>query len=328
MSQAETDAVKLFPNYPDAQDRYIQGVQRGLDRAISQQSQQYEIDTHVVQQALASDHAPISEQQLIGLSPQVAASWRSMQLNNSYAALNVEHMFDANARGIAKTYGTEIAPYLQRVLAPSGDQNRITDASQLWSNIDATAGEKSPLTNTGVSMLNDLLALRGSPQGEAISSQLSSFLKTYHNQQTGTTGYPGLTNEAGEDRFNKSMLSILPAITTGLKNGKTVAQMTDPKSPDYVGNFGVKMPDQVHMSQEIIDATENAPAAQPKATLNPATSTLLDKQVKSGAFTQAQAEQLKPLLMDLQAKKITPAQFKTRATALGVLPPPVPLPGG
>lgn len=327
LTQAQADGQKMFPQYPDAQERYVQGVRRGLEQTISQQDQQYTIDTHIVQQAMASDRPPITEQQLLAMGPQVATAWRNVQINSPYTALNVAHMFDANARGVAKTYGTQLSSFLSRVLAPSGDPQRITASDQLWGNINSQAGERSPLTNTGVSMLTDLMQIRTGPQGEANATQLGAFVKNYHEQQTFLNEIYGLKNEKGEERFNKSMLTILPAITTGLKNGKTMAQMTDPTSPDYVGALGVPLPDLTHKMSEITSATENMgapPAAQ--VALDPAKAQMVDAAIKSKQFTTAQGEQLKNLMLNVQARKMTPAQAKAQAQHLGIFPPDVPRP--
>jgi hypothetical protein len=260
LQQAQAKAVDMFPNYPDAQERYVEGVRRGLDQTIAQQEQQYTIDTHIVQQAMAGPHPPLSPEALRAISPQVAQSYDNMLYNAPYARMNLDHMFDAGARGVARTYGTDIYSYLQGIAAPVGDPKRVNSVDQLWGSVDGRAGEKSPITNTGVSIGSDLLKLRSQPGGEGTVAQIGKFLNSYHQLQTGTAYYPGLKNEAGERRFNDALLTMLPAIITGLKNSKMLGELTDPNKADYVGNGLAKtdqIPGQSQLMQENFDAVDN-----------------------------------------------------------------------
>lgn len=232
LDKAQADAERLFPNYPDAQERYVQGVRRHLDQAISQQHQQYEVDTHIVQSVMAGDNPPISEQQLMATSPQVAAAWRSMQINNPYGAMSVERMFDANAKGRAAGYGTDFKSYLDRVLAPSDSQDRITDPSQLWRFVGT--GDKAGLTNSGVNQLSTLLQGRGTPAGDAQAAQIRQFVDQAHATLTFTNRGTGVYDAKGEQKFAQYMASVLPTVVNAQKSGNLGA-LLDPKSKDYIG---------------------------------------------------------------------------------------------
>jgi len=236
VDKAQTDAERLFPNYPDAQERYVSGIERGVNRTISQQRQQYEVDTHVVQSVMAGPKPPISEDELLATSPQVAQAWNSMQINNPYAALSVERMFDANAKGKALTYGTGFKDYLDRVLAPSTNADRITNSSQLWPYVGT--GSDAPLTNTGVNQLSSLLGERGTPTGEAFASQAKTFIDNMHAELTFSNATLGREDPKGEARFSQFMAQALPILMTANKNG-TLSKVMDPNSPDYLGKVAL-----------------------------------------------------------------------------------------
>lgn len=232
LDKAQKDAEQLFPNYPDAQERYVEGVHRRLDQTITQQHQQYEVDTHTVQAVMASDHPPISEEQLLATSPDVASAWRSMQVNNPYGAMGIEKMFDANAKGRALGYGTDFKTYLDRVLAPSTDPDRVTNASQLWGLVGT--GDHAPLTNSGVNQLSGLLQGRGTPQGEANAAALHKFVDDMHATLTFSNKGTGVYDAKGEAKFSQFMAGALPVLAKAQQSG-TLPNLLNPNSKDYIG---------------------------------------------------------------------------------------------
>lgn len=231
-AKAQADAEKLFPGYPDAQDQYVQRVTRRVDQTITQQTRQYEVDAHVVQSVMAGDQPPITEEELKARSPQVAAAWSSMQVNNPMAAMSIERMFDANAKGRSVGNGTQFKDYLDRALAPATDPARLNNPSQLWPFVGP--GETAPLTNTGANALSDLMGLRGTPQGEASATQIKAFVDQAHSQLTYSNSAAGLNDPKGEAAFGKFMSATLPVIVKAAKGGN-LGSVLDPKSPDFVG---------------------------------------------------------------------------------------------
>ena len=235
--QAADDARKYaetkWPQYPDVQERYVQTVTNRLEQAAVQQHRMYEADSHTVQAVMSGPNPPLSEDELMARSPEVAKAWSNMQVQNPYGAMSIERMFDANARGAASVYGTGVKDYLDRVLAPTGDPNRITNPSGLWPYVGK--GNNSPLTNTGVNALTDLMSLRGSPQGEAFAQQARTFFQQMHGDLTFSNAGTGIVDKHGEAIFSQFVAHALPALETAYKGG-TLAKVLDPKSPDYLGN--------------------------------------------------------------------------------------------
>lgn len=229
MDAAQQYAQKTWPQYPDLQDRYVERVGRQLTQQISQQQRQYEVDAHVVQQEFAGDNPPISREELLARGPQVAASFRSLQFNNPYAAMRVDTMLDANAHGKAKTYGTNIKSYMDRVLAPAGDPDAIKSTDELWQN--AGSGDDAPLTNTGVNALSDMLAARGTPQGDAMAAQTKQFFDTMHGNLTYSNPGIGRVDKAGEALFSRFVAQALPILQ---KSGNAVL---NPADKNYLGHL-------------------------------------------------------------------------------------------
>jgi hypothetical protein len=261
LAQAQTTAEKLFPNGPDApmyQERYVEAVQRRLEQQVDQLKRNYDVDTHTVQAAMDATK-PISEQELMNSSPQVAAAWQSVQVNNPYAAAGIERMFDANARGQAMAYGSQFKSYLDRALAPSTDPDRVTNASQLWTNVGP--GPDSPLTNTGVSQISGLLALRGSPQGETQAAQIKGFVDQMHGQLTFSNAVTGVYDERGEAAYSKFISQSLPVLVNAAKNG-TLGKILDPNSPDYLGKTAQPfMRSQTDIMDDQLKHSSQAPTA-------------------------------------------------------------------
>jgi len=232
LDSARSYAEKTWPNYPDVQERFVSGVERGLQQTITQNDQQYTVDTHIVQSAVEANK-PINEQELAQTSPEVAAAWSRMQTQNPMAAMGVERMFDANARGGALVYGSGFKDYLDRVTSPSTDPDHISNPAQLYPYV--RAGADAPLTNSGQAALAGLTKLRGTPQGEAQIAQIKSFADQLHGQLTFSNRVTGVYDTKGEGLYTKAMAQILPTLEQGAKNG-TLGAMLNPNSPDYVGH--------------------------------------------------------------------------------------------
>lgn len=224
VDQAQADAPGLFPDNPDAQERYVQGVQRHLSQTIAQQHQQYEVDVHTVEQAFTSSHPPISEEQLTAMGPEMANAWTRMQIDSPFQAAAIQRRFDAAAKGQAKTYGTQFNSLLTRVLAPVGDPQRITNAAQLWPYV--APGENGALTNTGANELSGILSRRQGSKGEADTALLRTFLTNAHklinpiqNEKLGIF-YP-----KGEQQFQKFVAQAFPQIEAEQKAGHPLAEI-------------------------------------------------------------------------------------------------------
>lgn len=291
VSNAQAQAEKLFPNDSAAQTQMVDRVERGLNLRISQQEQQYTVDTHTVQSVMASPNPPTSEEELVGTSPQVAAAWSSMQINNPYAALSVERMFDANSKGKSVTYGTQFKDYLDRALAPTTDPTRVTNPAQLWNFVGQ--GEDAPLTNTGVNALSDIMKARGTPQGEAFASQVRSVMDQAHQDIAYSDKSMGLNDPKGEALFSRFATQALPILEKANQSGN-LAQVLNPKSPDYIGHLTqtfLRPPSEV-MHDQLFDKSPTEALTTKYMTPDQLGVELLKQSVQAGHLSQEEAARI------------------------------------
>lgn len=296
LTQAQAQAEKLFPNYPDEQERYVQTVERRLNQTVDQQRKQYEVDAHIVQSAMAGPNPPISEGQLTALGPQVANAWNSLQFSNPYVRQGIENRFNVNSKGKALTYGTNFKDYFDRAMAPNGDPSRITDPTQ-FNNL-VGPGEDAALTNTGSDQLSSLMALRSTPQGETFAAQARTFVDQAHADLTFSNPSVGTIDKQGEALFSKAMAQIAPKLMDAYKTGN-LDKVLDPKNPDYLGKIVTSMartPAQV-IADRVRDKTYDrgtSPVALSLATNNPTAMghAILMEAVSRGALTQEDAARI------------------------------------
>lgn len=312
LDRARDKAADLFPNYPDAQERYVTNVSRHLSQTMAQQRAQYEVDVHTVTQAFASGHPPITEDQLNATSPEVAAAWNRMQIDSPIQAAAVENRFAAAAKGQAKTYGTQFNSMLQRVLAPEGDPSRIHSAAELSAYIQP--GESGPLTNTGAAALESVLARRGGPGGEADTAMLRNFLTTAHhlinpiqNENLGIF-YPD-----GEKEYQRFVGQAFRQIDAEEKAGKPLSEILSNKGGVYNSMFSGGF---VRSDQKILDIQSDPD--QKHVTYNP-----LLKHAQTVAATFKNVKTAADLQAAYQAKKITQQERDAEAVRRGWARAPV-----
>lgn len=230
-----TTGPNATPNAVGTQDRYVQNFERRITQTITQQHAHVEVASHIVASALGGPNAPISEDGLKAVSPQVADAWSVVQNEDPYRAAGIRNRFDANARGRATGFGTNFKDYLDRALAPTTDPARIRNPMEF--NNFVGPGEDAALTNTGADQLSSLISARGTPQGEAFASQAKAFMDRMHADITFSNAAAGRIDPKGEALFSKFAVQALPILMNANKNG-TLAQVINPNSPDYLGNVG------------------------------------------------------------------------------------------
>lgn len=245
-------AEQKFPNYPEYQQRFVDGVERRLNQTIEQQNQQYQVDTHIVEAAIAQGR--VHSEADLNTDPELARAWDSVQVNNPYAGMAIEKRLDANSQGKAVSLGIGFKGYLDRVLAPKGDPDEITNPVSL--NTFVGAGKEAALTNTGVEQLTTLLGLRGNAQGEAQASQIKSFVDSMHAQMTFSNAAMGVYDTKGEERFAAYMTTALPIIVNAAKGGN-LTTVLDPNSPDFAGKLA--LPFQRSAAEMMKDQADDLP---------------------------------------------------------------------
>lgn len=191
---------------------------------------------HISQVVLGDDnHEPVTSPKQLSQNPdpRVREDWNTLQLNNPLAAQQlINNVLTSNARGVSNGYGSDFYNIYADVIS-----GKVTDQSQLYGYVKPEAGKDSPLTNTGLKVLAKTLNVRNTPEGVAFLQAEGNFFKSVRGQITGTGVTPGAFDPVGDQQFVKFMAQALPAIEAGKSQGKTAAELFDPKSPDYVGRF-------------------------------------------------------------------------------------------
>lgn len=164
----------------------------------------------------AFDHLPIKAEEL----------WHLHQMQQSAI------MQDMNA-GQAKTYGAGFYKLYQAVHAAPGDPNRITDPSALYSHV----GPGGDLTVSGVDKLTQEIIGRRTPEGEAESKLRQTLFQAARQEILHDDPLTGMKDPKGSERFLGFMASAYGQIQKLKAAGKTVGDIYDPKSPDYVGKM-------------------------------------------------------------------------------------------
>lgn len=249
-----------FAGRADLIDRAANNFENQYRRTIRDQNQQYIVDAHQLQSAIAQNHIT-NEMDLQAVSPDMAATWLRMQFENPEAVRNMRNWFASNAGGQTKTYGTQFNSMVNRVLAPVGDPNRINDPQQIDHMI--TPGENSILTNSGASMLHQMLAARNTPTGENDASTLRGFFNQAHTLISPLTK-PGLgqTWPQGEQKYQHFVGQSLELIAAGRAEGKPMSELLK-KGGDIDLLLGQSVPSTAQMraaNKEVVHDPRMKPA--------------------------------------------------------------------
>lgn len=274
-----------------------------VQRLISQQDLSDRANVDLVQRAingnLSNDQKPVTEQELMNISPEVKQAYQTVQMRDPLAASNViNRMLPNNAKGNAKDYGPDFWKYYDGI-----ESGHITNPTQL------IAGAGPGLSNVGIQVLNKEMADRNTPEGQSAATAQYNFLKQLHNNATGQSMFPGVQSADLEKNFVKQLPAVLHAIQFAKANNVPQAKMFDPNDPNYVGN-AFEMPDPAKVVKE----------AQ-KNLLNKFTNTSQSQSIDT-------AKGNNDLLTMIKNKQITPVQARQFALKKGwvVEAPPVPGP--
>lgn len=247
--QAQTEAQRLFPKDGVHQERYVSLAMRGVNQHISQLDDAIKVDSHVVESAIATGN-PITIEQLRATSPEVAAAYDRMAVENPYAYLGIEKRLSDNAHGAAINFGGQYSHFFDLVTRDPKDPQAITRPDQL--NTFVGRGKNAFLTNTGIGTLSQITALNQGPQGHTQVAQIRQIMNVMHGNLSFSSPTAGLVDPKGEEKFAQFSSVAIPALISAAKSGQ-LPQLLDPKSPSYIGNMATpflrtdieKMNDQV-----------------------------------------------------------------------------------
>lgn len=285
---------------PMAVDQAVSRTYTEVQKVISQQDLSDRANVDLVQRAINGDlsngQKPVTEQELMNISPDVKQAYQTVQMRDPFSASNVvNRMLPNNAKGNAKDYGPQFWKYYDGI-----ESGHITNPTQL------IAGAGPGLSNVGIQVLNKEMANRNTPEGQAASTAQYNFLKQLHNNATGQSMFPGTQSATLEQNFVKQLPAVLQAIQFAKANNVPQAKMFDPNDPNYVGN-AFEMPD-------------------PEKVLKEASKSNLYKFPGTQTSSIDTAKGNNDLLAMIKNKQITPIQARQFALKKGwvVEAPPVP----
>jgi hypothetical protein len=168
----------------------------------------------------------------------------------------------------ANTYGSEFFNLFQRIHAPEGDPNRLTDPRALYDLVKPGGG----LTLAGMEKLRTEMAGKRTPEGEAEGMLKKQFFANARSQITGSNEGLGMRDPRGDDLYQRFMVQSLADYEKGRKEGKSASVLLNPDSPDYIGKSisSFKRP----MDQWFAETIQDRPAAAKP--FDPATVTTLE----------------------------------------------------
>lgn len=277
INQARQDALAAHPDDPEIADLAVARTQQQLSSVIRQQDLAYHSDSDLVYRAvngnLTNGTSPQTVDQLRAVSPDVAAAWDRMQAQQPEQARSVAmHLLPENAKANGgkdgSTYGPAFYDVFNRIHAPDGSPNRITDPSQLY----PLVGQPGGLTMSGLEKAREEIMGRRTPDGEAESAMRTQMFRNIHGMLTGTNDGLGIKDPKGEEIYLRFLAAAYPAIEREKAAGKTPYQIYDPNSPDYVGKVanGMKRTPaqyQADMTSTYQNAAATAQTPQVKASL-------------------------------------------------------------
>lgn len=277
VKEARDKANDKHPDDPTYGDAYAARVEQRMSVAIKGQELSYKADNDTVMKAVnggfTKGTTPTSVDQLRASSPEAAAAWDRLTVNNPIAANAIENrILTATAKGgdkDSREYGSGFYRLFRAVHSGPTSPDHINDVSQLYSHV----GESGDLTMAGLNKLNDEIKGKGTPEGEAESEMKKQFFANAKAEISGKNDALGIPDKKGEEQNLKFMAQAFPLYEKLKAQGKTPSQIFNPDSPDYLGHLipAFKRPLSVQLQDINRDAAGIGISGAAGATRTPAT---------------------------------------------------------
>lgn len=119
---------------------------------------------------------------------------------------------------------------LRRILLPEGDPNRVASVEQLVPHL--SSGDINADT---VGVLTGWINGRRTPEGKIENEVVDAFAKAAHRQLSTENAALGIRDPGGEMAYANWFMQFSYDYRRQRQAGKTVQELLDPKSPDYLG---------------------------------------------------------------------------------------------
>lgn len=236
IEQTRKEAETMHPDDPGFADTAVSKVEQHMSATIHGQELAYKADNDTVVRGVNGDFTkgsrPTSIDQLRGSSPEVAAAWDRLTVNNPLAAETIEkRILTSNAKGnynASNPAGYSAAE--SRLFLPRSDANAITDEAQLWPLV--AEGTLTPKDRDNLAkMLGDIQDPKGKTE-----AQMKKNVTDIALGQIWPTKVQEYTPSEVKEKLQNARIAIQQADEEAIKAGKTAQQRYSPDSKDFVGN--------------------------------------------------------------------------------------------
>lgn len=313
-----------FPDRPDLWDQASRIAETQLLNIVRTQRLSVKAEGDSILDAAVngtySHGTPLTDITQLDSIPQLADKWRDYQLQaGQFGAATIQRIIQSNARGQASTYGTNFYGTLSKVM--SGQYGSI---DQVAGDLNVTVDPKhQPLTNTGFKVIRQIMDDAGKdPNTKAFYNQAYNWINgpAVRGSFTMTGTIPGAHTPELDAKFESALMTVMPRLIQGQRQGLTLQQLTDPKSKDYVGGaFDHARPTQA----DIMKAQLRAALQVQPTTGTPITGTA---GAPNTPFDVGSIKSKDDLFKAAKDGKINRQQFDQLAYTLGLVPQPIPTP--
>ena len=257
--RSEVAADPVFGGRADLIDKAVNSYEIRYNRQIRDQNSQYLVNTHKIEQAI--DQGKLTSwDEVSAQSKEMAAAVTQLRLENPAGYHEMENWFKSNAGGVTKGYGTQFSDVLDRVLAPVGDPRRIEDPAKINGMIGP--GENALITNSGASVLQQLLQARNQPGGEGNITQLRNYLNQAKSIVDPYTGkVMGDVWPQGQNKYAAFVGDTLKLVANERAQGEPMSEILAKGGAvdKLLGRSGLSLDEQRKAQREIVHDARVAP---------------------------------------------------------------------
>lgn len=225
ISSANTPPLKLF-GVDVAPEQALKMAELGMqNKEHADKIQQIQYDKDV--QTFSNDPHFTS---MLQVPPNITAGYALKPETQKYLEARADYNLK-NSENIINSdklkNGSGFYNLLQNISSPTG----ITDPRELYQYM----GKGGILTVDGYNALSQEIEQKNSPAGQAIATAKSRLFSMGEDAIMGENKSFGISDPKGQQLHDKWLALTLNDYNSGIKAGKTPAQLLTPQSPDYIG---------------------------------------------------------------------------------------------
>lgn len=213
------------------QDRAAQRVEAGVNEVRSAQAGEAHSLRDSLTQKINDPKAPITNLSMLDYGDtDTRNKWVRYQTLDPYGASAMQRQVSSNAQGKSSTYGTDFYSHYADLLTGKVKTDQLQDYF---------GGDKSPISNSGIKVLQQASEDMTTPEGRAFRAAEAKFLDKARGDITGTSLHPEINPALHKKDFDDQLMGLVPQIEAKkadmVKRGENPNSMFDVESKDYVG---------------------------------------------------------------------------------------------